>query len=99
MSQKLRSKALSPDVPQYYMRRVFLKSVGATDEDLEKIRCIGHVEDSFDTKTLDMVAANNTVSYGGFFQLASGSAYNITAQIRRPGVAGEIEAKFTYKSP
>jgi dihydroxy-acid dehydratase len=36
MSQKLRSKALSPDVPQYYMRRVFLKSMGATDEDLEK---------------------------------------------------------------
>lgn len=52
-----------------------------------------------DTKTLDIVAANNTVSYGGFFQLSSGSAYNITAQIRRPGVAGEIEAKFTYKSP
>jgi len=52
-----------------------------------------------DSKTLDIVAANNTVSYGGFFQLASGSAYNITALIRRPGVAGDIEAKFTYKSP
>jgi hypothetical protein len=36
MSAKLRSKALRPDVPQYYMRRVFLKSVGATDADLEK---------------------------------------------------------------
>ena len=36
MSAKLRSKALSPDVPQYYMRRVFLKSMGATDADLEK---------------------------------------------------------------
>jgi len=33
---KLRSKGLSPDVPQYYMRRVFFKSMGATDEDLEK---------------------------------------------------------------
>lgn len=33
---KLRSKALTPDVPQYYMRRVFLKTVGATEEDLEK---------------------------------------------------------------
>jgi glutamate synthase (NADPH) large chain len=28
-----------------------------TDEDLEKIRCIGHLEDSFDTKTLDMTYA------------------------------------------
>ena len=36
MSLKLRSKSLSPDVPQYYMRRVFFKSMGATDEDLEK---------------------------------------------------------------
>ncbi len=36
MSRKLRSKALSPDVPQYYMRRVFFKSMGATDADLEK---------------------------------------------------------------
>jgi dihydroxy-acid dehydratase len=36
MSPKLRSKGLSPDVPQYYMRRVLLKSMGATDRDLEK---------------------------------------------------------------
>lgn len=36
MSLKLRSQGLSPDMPQYYMRRVFLKSMGATDEDLEK---------------------------------------------------------------
>ena len=36
MNKKLRSKALSPDVPQYYMRRVFFKSMGATDADLEK---------------------------------------------------------------
>ena len=36
MAIKLRSKGLSPEVPQYYMRRVFLKSMGATDEDLEK---------------------------------------------------------------
>lgn len=36
MSLKLRSKSLSPEVPQYYMRRVFFKSMGATDEDLEK---------------------------------------------------------------
>ena len=36
MGIKLRSKGLSPDVPQYYMRRVFLRTVGATAEDLEK---------------------------------------------------------------
>ena len=36
MTIRLRSKALSPDLPQYYMRRVFFKSMGATDADLEK---------------------------------------------------------------
>jgi dihydroxy-acid dehydratase len=36
VNSKLRSKALSPDVPQYYTRRMFFKSMGATDADLEK---------------------------------------------------------------
>ena len=36
MSPNLRSKSLSPNVPQYYMRRVLFKAIGATDRDLEK---------------------------------------------------------------
>ena len=36
MRPHLRSKGLSPEVPQYYMRRAFFKSMGVTDEDLEK---------------------------------------------------------------
>jgi dihydroxy-acid dehydratase len=36
MSPKLRSKGWGPDVPQYYMRRTLMKSMGATDQDLEK---------------------------------------------------------------
>ena len=34
-------------------KRLEVRQPILTDEDLEKIRCIGHVEDSFDTKTLD----------------------------------------------
>lgn len=52
-----------------------------------------------ETKTLDLVGANRAVSYGGWFHLDSGNAYNITADVRRPGVATPIEAKFTYKAP
>jgi len=52
-----------------------------------------------ETRTLELVAANNAVSYGGFFQLSSGGSYNITADIRRPGVANAIEARFAYKAP
>jgi dihydroxy-acid dehydratase len=36
MGSNLRSKGLSPDVPQYYIRRALFKSMGYTDRDLEK---------------------------------------------------------------
>ncbi|MFB0521400.1 MAG: dihydroxy-acid dehydratase, partial [Desulfatiglandales bacterium] len=36
MKSGLRSKGLTPDVPQYYIRRALMKSMGFDDEDLEK---------------------------------------------------------------
>lgn len=51
------------------------------------------------TKALDPVAANEAVSYGNYFRFDSGSAYNITAQIKRPNVAGTAEARFEFKAP
>jgi cytochrome c5 len=54
---------------------------------------------SSESKALGLVAANNAVSYGNYFRFASGNAYNITAQIRRPGTPGTIEAKFDFKAP
>jgi len=50
-------------------------------------------------KALGLVTANNTVSYGNYFRFDSGNSYNITAEIRRPGVPGTIEAKFEFKAP
>lgn len=60
-----------------------------------------HVSDGMnsETKALGLVAANNAVSYGNYFRLASGNAYNVTAEIHRPGVAGTIEAKFSFRAP
>jgi hypothetical protein len=52
-----------------------------------------------ETHTLGLLGANNTVSYGSFYRFSSGSAYNITAEIRRPGMAGTIEAKFDFRAP
>ena len=52
-----------------------------------------------ETHTLGLLAANNSVSYGSFYRFSSGSAYNITAEIRRPGVPGTIAAKFDFKAP
>jgi cytochrome c5 len=52
-----------------------------------------------ETQTLGLVAANNAVSYGGFFQLASGKAYDISAQVQRPGATQAITTSFTFRAP
>ena len=51
------------------------------------------------SKTLNPVAANNAVSYGNYFRFASGTVYNISTEIRRPGVAGTVVANFEYREP
>lgn len=51
------------------------------------------------TRELSLVSANNAVSYGSFFRFDSGSAYNITTEIKRPGQAGTAQAKFEFKAP
>ncbi|HUP09382.1 MAG TPA: c-type cytochrome [Caldimonas sp.] len=54
---------------------------------------------SAESKALKAEARNRPVSYGSFFHMSSGSAYWITAEIRRPGVPHPIEAKFEVKAP
>lgn len=54
---------------------------------------------SVETKTLQPIVANNAVSWGEMFKFASGGAYNITAEIQRPGVPGTIHAKFEFRAP
>lgn len=50
-----------------------------------------------DTRKLELVAANNTVSYGNFFRMDSGKTYALTVQIKRAGAKNPIEARFEYK--
>ena len=45
-------------------KRLEVRQPILTNDDLEKIRCIGHVEDSFDTKTLD-ITFDATKAAGG----------------------------------
>lgn len=52
-----------------------------------------------ETKELARLSANNAVSYGNFFKFTSGTAYNITTEIKRPGVPGTAVAKFEYRAP
>lgn len=53
---------------------------------------------SADTKTLDVISANDTVSYGGYFRMSGPNPYRITAQVQRPGAATVIKAEFEYKA-
>lgn len=51
-----------------------------------------------ETRMLEPIAANNAVSYGAYFSMPGPYPYAITAQIRRPGVAGEAEVKFEFRT-
>jgi len=50
-----------------------------------------------ETKKLEPVVINNTVSYGNYFRMTARDPYTITVKIRAPGAARAIEAKFDYK--
>ncbi len=50
-----------------------------------------------ETRSLELTSANNTISYGAYFRMSGPNPYSITAQIKRPGVAGTSEARFEYK--
>jgi cytochrome c5 len=54
---------------------------------------------SIQTKTLEPLVANAAVSWGNYFKFDSGSAYNITANIKRTGLPDAIVAKFEFKAP
>ena len=58
------------------------------------------VEDAIgaEIRMLKPMKINDMVSYGGYFRMTGLNPYTITAQIRRPGVAGVAEAHFEYRS-
>lgn len=50
-----------------------------------------------ETKKLELASINNTVSYGNYFQMPGRDPYTVTLQIRKPGAARSIEARFDLK--
>ena len=49
-----------------------------------------------ETKPLELMGINNTISYGNYFRMPSKGHYAITVHIHRPGVAAAIEARFDF---
>jgi cytochrome c5 len=50
-----------------------------------------------ETKKLEVASINNTVSYGNYFQMPGRDPYTVVLQIRKPGAARAIEARFDLK--
>ncbi len=49
------------------------------------------------TKALESATINDSVSYGNYFQMPGKDPYTVTLQIRKPGAARAIEARFDLK--
>jgi cytochrome c5 len=49
------------------------------------------------TRTLDLVTANDAVSYGSFFRMPGRDPYTIAVKIRRAGSAVPAEARFEFR--
>lgn len=54
---------------------------------------------STQTRTLNLLAANNAVSWGNYFRLDKGNVYSIRTEIKRPGAAETAVANFEYRAP
>lgn len=50
-----------------------------------------------EAKKLELMAINNTISYGNYFRMPGKAPYTIIVQIRKPGTSRTIEAKFDLK--
>lgn len=50
-----------------------------------------------ETKKLEAASINNTVTYGNYFRMPGKDPYTVTLQIRKPGAARAIEARFDLK--
>lgn len=83
----------------YYHVNISLTDV-ATKTPVKGARVRVQVADAtgVETKTLEPVLVNESVSYGAYFRMSGNATYTITAQIEVPRVEGVGEAKFQYKA-
>ena len=49
-----------------------------------------------ETKSLELMGINNTISYGNYFRMPSKGHYAVTVQIRRPGTPAPIAVRFDF---
>ncbi|GAB3662747.1 c-type cytochrome [Ramlibacter alkalitolerans] len=94
------SKASVPTGKGYYHLNISLadQRTGAQVKDAQvKLRVSDGMSEQ--ASALAPVVANDSVSWGNFFKLTSGGAYNIQAEVTRPGVARPIVTNFEFRAP
>jgi len=48
-------------------------------------------------RKLEPMRIADTITYGNYFDMRGGTVYHINVKIRRPGVPGVVEARFTHR--
>jgi cytochrome c5 len=94
------TKVSVPSGKGYYHLNISLADQ-KTGVQVKDAKVMLHVSDGMSEQSgaLSPVVANDSVSYGNFFKLASGGAYNIQAEVTRPGVAKAIVTNFEFRAP
>jgi cytochrome c5 len=103
-AEALRSSAMTkvsvPSGKGYYHLNISLadqKSGAQVKDATVKLRVSDGMSEQ--ASGLSPVVANDSVSYGNFFKLTSGGAYNIQAEVTRPGVQKPIVTNFEFRAP
>lgn len=88
-----------PSGPGYYYVNLTLResTSGTYIKDAQVEARAANAVSGGDTKTLAPVALAESASYGNFFRMQGREPYVITVQVRRPGAAQAIEARFDFK--
>jgi cytochrome c5 len=82
----------------YYYVSVVLRD-GSTKAEIRDAQIEARVANLMngETRKLEAATINSSLSYGNYFQLPGRDPYTVTLQIRKPGDARAIEAKFDLK--
>jgi cytochrome c5 len=88
-----------PSAKGYYHVNVSLRDAATNAEikDAEVQASVANPLTGSETKKLEPMAIRDTLSYGNYFRMPAKDPYSITVQVRRPGVAQEVEAKFAFR--
>lgn len=83
----------------YYHVNISLldSTTGAEVKDARVEVKVAHPVVGGESKRLDRMEINNTVSYGNYFRMPGKDAYTITVLVERPGMSRAIEARFDFK--